>query len=97
MSKKDLASVTTNLAALARTMPTQNLEPAPLAVAMPRAGEPTTQFNLSMRKSLRKELQRLAGDADMTMRAFVLSALKEQGLAVTKEDLLDLRQRRWSG
>ena len=92
MSKKDLASVTTNLAELARTMPTQNLEPVP--VAMPRAGEPTTQFNLSMRKSLRKELQRLAGDADMTMRAFVLSALKEQGLAVTDEDLLDLRQRR---
>ena len=90
MSKKDLASVTTNLAELARTMPTQNLEP----VAMPRAGEPITQFNLSMRKSLRKELQRLAGDADMTMRAFVLSALKEQGLAVTNEDLLDLRQRR---
>jgi hypothetical protein len=47
-----------------------------------------------MRKSLRKELQRLAADADMTMRAFVLSALKDKGLSVGDEDLLDLRQRR---
>jgi len=92
MSKKDLASVTANLTTLARTLPTQNLEPAP--ASKPRAGEPTTQFNLSMRKSLRKELQRLAADADMTMRAFVLSALREKGLSATEEDLLDLRQRR---
>jgi hypothetical protein len=43
---------------------------------------------------LRKELARLAAEADMTMRAFVLSALKEKGLKVSDEDLVDLRKRR---
>ncbi len=51
------------------------------------------QFSLSLRKSLRKELARLADDADMTMRAFVLEALKSKGLSVTDEDLKDLRKR----
>ena len=50
------------------------------------------QFTLSMRKSLRKELSRLADDADMTMRAFVLNALKEKGLSVRGDDLLDKRK-----
>jgi hypothetical protein len=31
---------------------------------------------------MRKQLARLASDADMTMRAFVLNALKEKGLSV---------------
>jgi len=49
-----------------------------------RAGdtEEITQFSLSLRKGLRKQLSRLADDADMTMRAFVLNALKEKGLNV---------------
>jgi len=42
---------------------------------------------------LRKELARLADDADMTMRAFILEALREKGLSVTDEDLADLRRR----
>jgi hypothetical protein len=57
-------------------------------------GEEVTQFSLSLRKGLRKELARLAADADMTMRAFVLNALKEKGLAVRDDDLLDLRRER---
>ena len=49
------------------------------------------QFSLSLRKSLRKQLARLADDADMTMRAFVLEALKAKGLDVRPDDLVDLR------
>jgi DNA invertase Pin-like site-specific DNA recombinase len=45
------------------------------------------QFSLSLRKGLRKQLARLADDADMTMRAFVLDALKDRGV---KLHLLDL-------
>ena len=37
---------------------------------------------------------RLASDADMAMRAFVLNALKEKGLFVREEDLTDLRKER---
>ena len=61
-----------------------------------KAAEPEeiTQFSLSLRKGLRKQLARMADDADMTMRAFVLNALKEKGLDVRKDDLLDLRKDR---
>ena len=34
-----------------------------------------------------------ADDADITMRAFVLEALRSKGLSVTEEDLQDLRKR----
>ena len=52
------------------------------------------QFSLSLRKSLRKQLARLADEADMTMRAFVLDALKAKGLDVQPDDLMDLRKER---
>ncbi len=105
MSKKDLASVTNDLSALASMMPTQrpaapSASPEPTAWKVVTAptpiaegqGEEVTQFSLSLRKGLRKELARLAADADMTMRAFVLNALKAKGLAVRDDDLLDLRR-----
>jgi hypothetical protein len=108
MGKKDLASVTTDLSALASLMPTQKPvvaestavgQPAPPAalkiVPTPqREEEGVIQFSLSMRKGLRKQLARLASDADMTMRAFVLNALKEKGLSVRDDDLTDLRKER---
>lgn len=109
MAKKDLASVTTDLSALAAMMPTQRaavapavavaVEPPPLkVVAAPTAAkakdEPLTQFSLSLRKELRKQLSRLAADADMTMRAFVLNSLKEKGLSVRDDDIADLRKER---
>ena len=95
MSKKDLANVTADLSALAAVMPTQRPVPAPLrAISRPaESDEPVIQFSLSLRKSLRKQLATLAADADMTMRAFVLHALKEKGLAVRDDDLADLRRR----
>lgn len=74
-------------------------ETPPLKVVPPpakpeRAGdtEEITQFSFSLRKGLRKQLSRLADDADMTMRAFVLDALKARGLEVRPDDLLDLRK-----
>jgi hypothetical protein len=95
MSKKDLASVTADLSALAQTMPTQRpkaSEPPALRIVAP--AEEVIQFSLSLRKGLRKQLARLADEADMTMRAFVLDALKAKGLDVRDDDLADLRKER---
>jgi hypothetical protein len=105
MAKKDLANVTADLSALASMMPTQR--PAPAAVEPPAlkvvAGpepapiakdEAQTQFSFGLRKELRKQLSRRADDADMTMRAFVLNALKAKGLDVRADDLVDLRKER---
>jgi hypothetical protein len=93
MSKKDLASVTADLSALAQMMPTQR--PAePPALRVVAAEEEVIQFSLSLRKGLRKQLARLADEADMTMRAFVLDALKAKGLDVRPDDLMDLRKDR---
>jgi hypothetical protein len=123
MAKKDLASVTTDLSALASAMPTQRppaqparegsaaisdlLETASSGVFNSVAGAPESltaatkpkeekvaQFSLSLREGLRKQLARLADDADMTMRAFVLNALKAKGLDVRADDLADLRKER---
>ena len=96
MSKKNFQSVAASLGSVASQLPTQNVvkaePPAPATEQTPPA-EPIVQFSFGLRKSQRKELQRLASDADMTMRAFILDALKEKGLTVTEEDLLDLRKR----
>jgi hypothetical protein len=91
MSKKDLASVTADLSALAQMMPTQRLA-EPQALRVVAAEEEVIQFSLSLRKGLRKQLARLADEADMTMRAFVLDALKAKGLDVRPDDLMDLRK-----
>jgi hypothetical protein len=93
MSKRDLAAVTADLSALAQTLPTQRpatSEPPALRIVPP--AEEVIQFSLSLRKSLRKQLARLADDSDVTMRAFVLDALKAKGLDVRPDDLLDLRK-----
>ena len=91
MMKKNLQSVTASLGDLAATMPTQR----PMAVVRrpaPAPSEPLVQFSFRMRKSLRRELDRLAIDNDTTMQAFVLGALRDKGLSVTDDDLLDLRK-----
>jgi hypothetical protein len=103
MTKKDLANVTADLSALASMLPTQKPaaeapvtdQPTLKVVASPKPEDKeVTQFSLSLRKELRKQLSRLADDADMTMRAFVLNALKAKGLAVRDDDLTDLRKER---
>lgn len=54
--------------------------------------EPTSQFSFSLRKSLRTELSIRASESDITMRGLVLLALREYGLSVTDEDLVDRRK-----
>lgn len=95
MAKKDLRSVAAALTPVAETLPTQRVaEPAAQAPkAKPASTEEVVQFSFGLRKSQRKELRRLAEDADMTVRAFILDALKGRGLTVNEEDLLDLRKR----
>ena len=90
MAKKDLRSVAASLTAVAASYPTQNVQSSERPA---ETAEPIVQFSFGLRKSLRRELQHLAADADMTMRAFILDALKEKGLSVTDEDLLDLRRK----
>ena len=93
MAKKDLSSVNTDLSALARGMPTQK-PPVEAGSKLPVIpGEPTSQFTLKMRASLHKELARLAFEKDMTMRGFIMEALKGRGLNVTEDDLIDRRRR----
>lgn len=55
--------------------------------------EGSSQFTLKMRTSLHKELARMALDRGMTMRGFIMKALKSKGLSVTEEDLKDRRKR----
>jgi hypothetical protein len=98
MAKKDLSAIG-NLANLAANMPTQRpVAPAPeqphRMVPRPKHREEVTQFSLSLRKSLRKQLANLAAENDMTMRAFVLLALNDKGLAVRDDDLADHRKGR---
>ena len=104
MAKKDLEAVQANLSSLADNFPSQHVPPkeAPpkkearrvkkKVVAQP--AEQTIQFSFGLRKSLRKELVNFANDADMTMRAFVLDALKAKGLNVTDADLIDMRKQK---
>jgi hypothetical protein len=98
MAKKDLSAIG-NLTNLAANMPTQRPgAPTPeqpvRVVPKPKHHEEVTQFSLSLRKSLRKQLANLAAENDMTMRAFVLGALKEKGLSVRDDDLADMRKER---
>jgi len=51
------------------------------------------QFTLKMRESLHRELARLAFEAGMTMRGFIMRALREKGLKVSERDLVDRRRR----
>lgn len=95
MSKKNMQSIVTALTPMAEALPTQRPQPAPAAPRpKPVQTEPHVQFSFSLRKSLRKQLLRLADDEDMTMRSFILEALREKGLDVTEDDLRDLRKER---
>ena len=94
MAKKDLASVTTDLSTLAALLPTQRPAAPRLVEVAPAKSAPLAQISLSLRQDLRKQLNRLAAEADMTLRAFVLKALQDKGLSVREEDLYDLRKKR---
>ena len=98
MAKKDLRSVAASLSSVASALPTQHVAPVlTVALSEPLAtisSEELVQFSFGLRKSQRRELQRLAADVDMTMRAFILDALRDKGLAVSEADLIDLRKQK---
>lgn len=51
----------------------------------------TFQFSMTLREELRKELTRRAFEADMTIKGFVLNALRAQGLHVRDDEITDRR------
>jgi hypothetical protein len=55
--------------------------------------ERQSQVTLQMRESLHQELARKAFESGMTMRGYILSALRKNGLKVTDADLVDRRRR----
>ncbi len=62
-----------------------------------RSPEPVTQVTIKMRESLHKDLTRKAFNSGMTMRGFIMRALKQAGLGVTETDLVDGRKRSSGG
>ena len=87
MAKKNMQSIVAALTPVADDLPTQNV-----AHKSTKPSEPVVQFSFSLRKSLRKKLARLADDHDITMRAFILQALKDRGLDVSDDDMRDQRR-----
>lgn len=76
----------------AKKQPKHRRSSPPSGSAAP-SQETASQFTLKMRKSLHRELARMAFDANMTMRGFIMKALKSKGLSVTEADLVDRRRR----
>ena len=60
---------------------------------LPKRGERQSQFTLQMRETLHRELAKKAFDSGMTMRGFIMKALRKAGLNVTDADLIDRRRR----
>lgn len=58
-----------------------------------KSPEPITQVTLKMRESLHRDLAKKAFNSDMTMRGYIMRALKQAGLGVTEADLVDGRKR----
>jgi len=65
----------------------------PQVSSMAEHGERQSQFTLQMRESLRRELARKALESGMTMRGYIMNALRKSGLKVTQADLIDRRRR----
>lgn len=59
----------------------------------PERAERQSQVTLQMRETLHKELTRKAFESGMTMRGYIMNALRKSGLRVTKADLVDRRRR----
>ncbi len=57
-----------------------------------KSPEPVSQVTIKMRESLHRELARKAFNSGMTMRGYIMRALKQSGLGVTEADLVDGRK-----
>ena len=65
----------------------------PKSPRMSERGERQSQVTLQMRESLHRELTRRAFESGMTLRGYILNALRKNGLKVTDADLVDRRRR----
>lgn len=69
----------------------------PTSVKRPKSAkqsaESVSQVTIKMRESLHRELARKAFNSNMTMRGFIMHALKQAGLRVTEADLVDRRRK----
>jgi len=66
---------------------------APRAKEPRKSSEPISQVTIKMRESLHRELSRKAFNSGMTMRGYIMRALKQAGLGVTEADLVDGRKK----
>src|SRR5690242_17303301 len=58
------------------------------------AEDPVEQISLRLRKSVKKQLKRLADEADVTQQVFILMALQKAGIVLNEGDLKDRRKER---
>jgi hypothetical protein len=73
---------------------TQSASNPELSIKPKVAEEPVEQISLRLRKSVKKQLKRLADEADVTQQVFILMALQKAGIVLTEEDLKDRRKER---
>lgn len=59
-------------------------------MAAKASSEMTVQFKVS--PELKKEIHRSALERDETVRSFILKALKDRGITVSDDDLVDRRK-----
>ncbi len=99
---KNLKNVTTDLAALAAPLPTQHVvDRAPKAAITTKtpqrkpkaAWEREVQFSLSLPESARRQLAVKSTEADMTMRGFILDALRGKGIEISEDEIRDARRK----
>ena len=55
--------------------------------------DPLRPYQFYLRQSLKGELKALAASRGITMQAFILNALKHEGLSIIDDDLIDRRSR----
>ena len=79
MAAKDVSGAAADLTKMAEQYPLQTARARSTAKPKPSTDDPLKPYQFSMRASLKRELSSLAADAGMTMQAFILNALKEQG------------------
>jgi hypothetical protein len=91
-----LSEAAAGLPATSSTPPAANQSAGgPAASAKPKVvAEPVEQISLRLRKSVKKQLKRLADDADVTQQVFILMALQKVGIVLTEDDLKDRRKER---
>ncbi len=99
MSKKDLPGLKDRLDPMTKNTPSihvashseqESLQKEKTASPAP---DRDAQYLLKMTRKQRRQIVRLAAMEDLTIRGFILSALKDKGLEVTEEDMLDLRRK----